>query len=154
MKIRSSVQAVIIRENKLLTVKKYDYNQYMNILPGGGQEPGEPLKDAVVRECLEELGVHVDVKELLFVSEYIGKNHEHSQWDSEVHVVVHLFACTLQDGILTFKGTNPDPDQVGVEWIPLDELTNSNFRPKALIPHLFMYEKHGAIKSLYIGDMA
>ncbi|CAI8897734.1 MULTISPECIES: hypothetical protein [Bacillus] len=24
----------------------------MNILPGGGQKPGETLKEAVVRECL------------------------------------------------------------------------------------------------------
>lgn len=77
IKIRSSVQTVIISENKVLSVKKFDYNKFMNILPGGGQEPGETLKDAVICECLEEIGVKVKVKELLFVSEYIGKNHEH-----------------------------------------------------------------------------
>ncbi|WP_246521350.1 NUDIX domain-containing protein [Ornithinibacillus massiliensis] len=68
MKIRSSVQAIIINEGKLLTVKKYDYNKFMNILPGGGQEPGETLKEAVIRECREEIGVKVEVNELLFVS--------------------------------------------------------------------------------------
>lgn len=73
MKIRSSVQAIIIHEGKLLTLKKYDYNKFMNILPGGGQEPGETLKEAVIRECREEIGVKVEVNELLFVSEYIGK---------------------------------------------------------------------------------
>ncbi|MGN7942531.1 NUDIX domain-containing protein [Virgibacillus sp. 6R] len=88
----------------------------MNILSGGSQEPGETLKDADIRECLEEVGVKVKVKELLFVSEYIGKNHEHSQWDSEVHVVTHLFACTPQFNQSTIvKGTAPDPDQIGNE---------------------------------------
>ncbi|MFS0881385.1 hypothetical protein CHH83_26140 [Bacillus sp. 7586-K] len=88
----------------------------MNILSGGSQEPGETLKDADIRECLEEVGVKVKVKELLFVSEYIGKNHEHSQWDSEVHVVTHLFACTPQFNQSTIdKGTAPDPDLIGNE---------------------------------------
>lgn len=154
MNIRSSVQAIIINEGKLLTIKKYDYNKFMNILPGGGQEPGETLKEAVIRECREEIGVEVEVNELLFVSEYIGKNHEHAQWDSETHVVVHLFSCTPPSDLSKIgKGIEPDPDQIGIEWIRLDELSNSNFYPKAMIPILLKYETEDEIIATYVGDM-
>lgn len=76
MKLRSSVQAVVVKDQKILTVKKIAYNnKTMYILPGGGQDLGETLEEAVTRECLEETGVMVEANELLYVSEYIGKNH-------------------------------------------------------------------------------
>lgn len=154
MKIRSSVQAVIIRENQILTIKKYDYNKFMNILPGGGQEPGETLKEAVVRECLEETGLKVQAGELLFVSEYIGKNHEHAEWDSNVHVVVHLFECLYPDDDSSFgKGTEFDPDQLGFEWLPLENLQNTNLYPKAIIPFLTEYGLRNRKSVTYVGDM-
>lgn len=154
LKIRSSVQAIIIHEGKLLTLKKYDYNKFMNILPGGGQEPGETLKEAVIRECREEIGVKVEVNELLFVSEYIGKNHEHAQWDSKTHVVVHLFSCTVPSDLDKIgENIEPDPDQIGIEWIPMKELSNSDFYPKAMIPILLKYETEGDVIATYVGDM-
>lgn len=154
MKIRSSVQAVIIRENQILTIKKYDYNKFMSILPGGGQEPGETLKEAVVRECLEETGLKVQAGELLFVSEYIGKNHEHAEWDRNVHVVVHLFECLYPDDDGFFgKGTKFDPDQLGLEWLPLEDLQNTNLYPKAIIPFLTEYGLRKKKKVTYVGDM-
>jgi hypothetical protein len=104
IKIRSSVQAVVIKNRKILCVKKYAYNKLMYILPGGGQVHGETLKEAVIRECLEETGIQVEAKELLYVQEYIGKNHEHAKWDS--HILSYLsavkhFASKIIQFILT-----------------------------------------------------
>jgi len=63
MKVRSGVKGIVIRNNKLLTIKKYDQlfgTDYT--LPGGGQEHGENLIDALKREFLEEVGCHIEVQ--------------------------------------------------------------------------------------------
>lgn len=155
MKIRSSVQGVIIKDHKILTVKKIAYNnKTMYILPGGGQEHGETLKKAVVRECLEETGVNVKAKELLFVSEYIGKNHQHAELDSDVHVVVHCFACSIIDESGFGKGIETDPEQVAIEWLPLEKLASYEFYPNALIPRLINYGiRNEEDRRVYLGDM-
>ena len=128
MRIRSSVQAIVVKDDKILTVKKVAYdNKTMYILPGGGQEHGETLKEAVVRECLEETGLLVEAEKLLYVSEYIGKNHQHANWDSHVHVVGHLFLCKIVDESCFNKGIEPDSEQVALEWLPLKALSNYPF---------------------------
>ncbi len=153
MQIRSSVQAVIIKNEKILTVKKVAYdNKIMYILPGGGQEHGETLKEAVVRKCLEESGLQVEAKELLHVSEYIGKNHQHAEWDSHIHVVVHHFLCSIKDESGFNKGVETDPEQVALEWLPLGELSSYPFYPSKIIPHL-INDIHHAKTQVYVGDM-
>lgn len=153
MKIRSSVQAVIVRGDKILTVKKIAYeNKTMYMLPGGGQEHGETLVEAVIRECLEETGLNVEANELLYVWEYIGKNHQHAKWDSHVHVVVHLFRCTIIDDRGFSKGTDADPEQVSLVWLPLGELSSYEFYPKEFIPHL-INSIRSDVTQVYIGDM-
>ncbi|WP_026909290.1 NUDIX domain-containing protein [Paucisalibacillus globulus] len=153
MEIRSSVQAVIVKREKILTVKKVTYdNKTMYILPGGGQEHGETLKEAVVRECKEETGLLVEAKELLYVSEYIGKNHEHAEWDSHIHVVVHLFLCSIIDESAFNKGIETDPEQVALEWLPLEKLSTYEFYPYKIIPHLTNGISNKKTQ-VYVGDM-
>ena len=68
MLIRNSAKAIIIVDNKLL-VNKMNDGEMFYLLPGGGQNPGELLSDALERECIEELRYHIRVNELLFVRE-------------------------------------------------------------------------------------
>ncbi len=88
---RVGVKAIIIQDGQLLTVKKHDDRGPLYNFPGGGHETGETLVQAVRREVREETGQEVHVGRLLFVREYIGKNHEHAETDADVHVVDHLF---------------------------------------------------------------
>lgn len=56
MLIRNSTKAIIIRDRCLLVIAYKDEGGPYFALPGGGQEPGETIADAVRRECREELG--------------------------------------------------------------------------------------------------
>lgn len=58
------VSAVVVRntDGALLTVRKRGTERFM--LPGGKPEPGESAQQAAVRECAEEVGLHIDVARL------------------------------------------------------------------------------------------
>lgn len=66
MGIRNSAKAIVVKEGKLLTIKMHENGGTYYILPGGGQEHGENLHQALERECKEELGAEVEIRELLF----------------------------------------------------------------------------------------
>ncbi|NNG38747.1 NUDIX domain-containing protein [Flexivirga sp. ID2601S] len=54
--------AVLVRNDRVLMTHRHPAREaYPDrwALPGGHVEPGESSRDAVVRECLEELGIHV-----------------------------------------------------------------------------------------------
>ena len=96
MAIRNSAKAVIIQDNKLLAIKKEDKDGYYFILPGGGQEHGENLHETLKRECIEEIGEEIEIKDLILFREYIGRNHEYSASDFQVHKMEFMFLSTLR----------------------------------------------------------
>lgn len=148
--IRNSAKAVIVQDGRLLVIRLEDQYGDAYVFPGGGQEKGEELKDAVARECLEEIGQAVDVGELLHIREYIGKNHEFAEWDADVHQVEFYFECRMIDPKATiFEGSNPDDHQVAVEWIPLEELSKVRLYPKT-IGELLLDQ---ASSRIYLGDL-
>ena len=132
--IRNSAKAMIVEGDRILCIKMKDDEGFYYILPGGGQEAGEPLLDALKRECGEELSIDVTVHDLRFVREYIGKNHEFAEFDADVHQVEFMFSCTLKQDSEIKNGTNPDKGQVGFEWLSLDRLEDYRLYPKVLRP--------------------
>lgn len=154
---RNSTKAIIVQDGKLLAIKYYDrWSDSAEIyfgLPGGGQEYGEALEQALMRECQEEINVAVEVKELVFVREYIGKNHNPEN-HSHIHQVDFLFRCTILAGEPGI-GHVPDDAQVGVVWLALAELENTNFYPhgmRKLLASLLSSESLPA-HPVYVGDI-
>ena len=131
--LKNSAKAIIVRDGYLLvTVNRHDNGEEFYILPGGGQNFGETLHQALQRECIEEIGTNVDIRELIFVREYIGKHHEFAHFDGHVHQVEFMFLCTLTEDPFTRQGTLPDPKQFGVKWLLLTELETAPFYPAVL----------------------
>jgi len=148
--IRNSAKAVIVQDARLLVIRLEDQYGTAYVFPGGGQEKGEELKDAVARECLEEIGQAVNVGELLHIREYIGKNHEFAEWDTDIHQVEFYFACSLIDPeAIIFEGSNPDDHQVAVEWIALEDLSQIRLYPKTIGELLLKSDS----SSIYLGDL-
>ncbi len=112
-RIRNSAKALIIKDKKVLLIKIRDGEYEYYVLPGGGQETDELLKDTVCREVLEEVGLKVECKDLIFVAE--------GTRDETFHRVDFVFLCELVEGAesVDFQG---DSAQIGIEWVKIDEL--------------------------------
>lgn len=131
--IRTSAKAIIVRDQHLLVNHMHDERGNWFCLPGGGQEPGETILEALIRECREEINCLVEASSLRFIREYIGRNHPfHAERNKNVHQVEFMFECALAPGEEPEVGSVPDDDQIGVSWVPVDSLSEIRLFPSRL----------------------
>lgn len=152
MNIRNSAKGIIIKGNRVLLTKNQDKEGFFYLCPGGGQEHGETLHNALRRECIEEVGYDINVEELLHIRGYIGKNHEYSAFDYDVHQVEYYFTCELRDNVNYKESINPDKHQIGIEWVDVTELMQYRLYPKEIRTYIvkhFNKEK----SPVYLGDL-
>ncbi len=149
--VRTSAKAVIIRDGSLLAVKNHSDGMDWYILPGGGQRHGENLTDALKRECLEEIAIPVHPGDILFVRDYISRNHEFAREDGDAHQVEFMFHCTIEDGAEPAMGPGADKWQTGVAWLPLNRLSEYALYPKQL--KNVLKEGLPGIHPVYLGDI-
>lgn len=89
-------------------------------LPGGRQVPGELLTETILREVLEETGVHVAPREVAYVSESYDRDRHYLN----VTFAVEIVAAPVGSGSgerVTVDGGAAD-HIVAVEWVPLEEV--------------------------------
>lgn len=149
--IRNSIKAIIIKDNRILCTKNKDHLGIFYLLPGGGQRPGELMKETLKRECREEIGADIKMGDLIYVREYIGKNHEFSEHEQNVHQIEYMFECELKEENVQKKAISPDQWQIGIEWINLDQFFNYRFYPKELTK--FIKGKGKFFGKTYLGDI-
>ena len=141
-KIRNSAKALIIKDGKMAVTKISDSKEWWYIMPGGGQNSGETLPQAVCREVEEELGIRIECKDLLFVIEGVSSE--------KFHRVDLVFACEfieeLPDAVLY-----GDTNQVGIEWIDISTLNLQPLYPSKLRRQIMNYYEGKAYK-VYLGN--
>ncbi len=151
--IRNAAKAIIIRDNHLLVISKRDSQGMWYLLPGGGQKHGETLKQALQRECLEEIGTKVEIGQLIFVREFIGRNHLGNipvdDWIKKYHAIDFIFACQIPDNYIIQNGILPDEGQEKVEWLPIANLNKYRLFPSPL-KQLLMNQINNDV---YLGDV-
>ena len=150
-KVRNSAKAVIIRDGKLLVIVKRDQDGPYAVLPGGGQEWGETLPDALMRECQEEIGAEVKVRKLLFIREYRSDRHEFAETSPDVHQVEFYFKCKVSKDYEPSQGHLPDNGQEEVRWVSLDQLDDIHLYPRTICSVLTDL-KH-SVYPFYLGDI-
>jgi 8-oxo-dGTP diphosphatase len=150
--VRVSAKAIIIAGGKILLLKHEDKDGDWYSLPGGGQENGETLIGALMRECQEEINATVEVNDILFIRDYIGKNHEFKdEEEPDTHQVEIMFECSITNTYLPVAGANPDSTQKEVLWVDLDKLSNLRFYPKQMVKVLQSISTSQS--GIYLGDI-
>ncbi|MGZ8734603.1 MAG: NUDIX hydrolase [Acidimicrobiia bacterium] len=109
-----AVGGVAVREDELLLVRRgHGPAAGTWSLPGGRVEFGEDLREALVREMLEETGLEIVVEQFLGWVERIGDDLE------PYHFVILDFRVHVFDPDAT---PTPGDDAAEVRWVPVAEL--------------------------------
>ena len=150
--IRNSAKAIIIEDDRILLTRNRNNAGEFYLLPGGGQRHGESLAEALVRECMEEIGVRVSVGNLLLVRDYISAHHEFASEDADAHQVEFMFRCHIAEGE-AHVGRIPDVWQTGVEWVPVSKLDDLPLYPAAIVEPLQRIARDESPEACYLGDV-
>lgn len=146
--IRNAARALIVRDDRILLLRKQGYSDGERFaLPGGGQDPGETLRQALLRECEEEIGTRVLVHDLIHVADYFKVRD--TDPPSTRHLVEFLFSCEVPDDYVPMNGAHPDEHQVGVVWARLDALPDMPLFPRTL--GVFLGQRVAAAANIYMG---
>lgn len=89
--MRIRVAGILISGEGVLLIAHKKNDDIYWLLPGGGVDYGETLKEALEREFAEELNIHVAVNDLAFISDSIDPA-------GNRHVVNICFLCEYKSG--------------------------------------------------------
>jgi len=146
--IRNAVRAVITQDDAvLLQLKIDDDGTERYALPGGAQEHGEHLTEALQRECEEEIGTRVEVIDLLYVGDYFKPRPTSPPTTRQL--LEFLFACSVDPDYQPRNGPRPDKHQVDVVWVPFSQLAEINLVPGGYIELL----RNQKLPRVYVGQI-
>lgn len=129
MKRRMAARALVLAKGKILFSKCQDNEGIFYTLPGGGIEKNELAKETAFRECLEETGYAVLVKELVLTKEFIKKMPHIPAWNDGIHQIELVFKCQIDTSIPKQEASHQDVYQISLEWIALSELHKHRIYP-------------------------
>ena len=123
------VVAAIITDGSRIFATQRGYGEYKDgwEFPGGKIEPGEPSRDALVREIREELAADIVVGDLLTTVEYDYP---------DFHLSMDCFRATLAEGssmdLLEHEAAKwlTEEELDSVDWLPADVLVVEAIRDR------------------------
>ncbi len=112
--IVTSVVAVIVDDEERVLLTRRNVPPFKNlwVMPGGKIDLGEPILDALKREVREEVGIEVDVDDLIDVFEHVTPG------EDRYHFVIIYYLCRP----LSCRVVQNEEEVSEVAWAPLDGL--------------------------------
>jgi 8-oxo-dGTP diphosphatase len=112
--IVTSVVAVIVDEEERVLLTKRNVPPFKNlwVMPGGKIDLGEPMLDALKREVREEVGIEVDVDDLIDVFEHVTPG------EDRYHFVIIYYLCRP----LSCRIVQNEDEVSEVAWVRFDNL--------------------------------
>ena len=124
---RIAAGAIVFSDGKVLLVRYPDENggSYL-VAPGGRAEEGETVSDAAVRETLEETGVAVAVRKVLFIEDLLCRRFKMCKvW----------FLCDVVGGEPQATDAAREEGIVEARWHSRAELESETVFPPILTQH-------------------
>lgn len=122
---------VLIEQDKVALIRREKNERVYYVFPGGKQEIGETIEQCAKRETFEELGVEVDIGELLTTVPFNG-----TQYYFFAKIIGGQFGTGQAEEFLEADGGTYLP-----LWVPISELDGKTVIPhevvRALKHHLF-----------------
>lgn len=122
------VRAIIVEDNKILLMHRVKDGQEYWVFPGGGIEEIDISPEiALERECQEELGVKVKVKDLFFEEPSLDQK---SFGQMQFYYLCQIISGEIGTGV--GPEFNRDVSQYGtykVEWLPITEIKDKIVYP-------------------------
>ncbi|PGM63296.1 DNA mismatch repair protein MutT [Bacillus cereus] len=126
---RNRGAAIIIQEGKIALIKRVRESEMYFVFPGGGIEEGETPEEATKGEVYEELGIHIQVNNLIAKVEYKG-----TEYYYDAYVTGGVFGSgNGEEFELKDRGS-----YIPV-WMPIKELLNINIKPYDVAKSVFDY---------------
>jgi ADP-ribose pyrophosphatase YjhB (NUDIX family) len=123
MEFRVRVSALVFDGESILLVRHGNYW----VLPGGGLELGETVKECVERELLEETKLEVGFGRIVFIGDFIQEDR---------HYLDVFVLCSRERGML-MKGD--DPKVKDVKFVPLEELRLLDVKPPLIVEKIIAH---------------
>lgn len=134
--------ALILHDAKVLLVKCEQYDCYYSV--GGAVLHNESSEEAVLRECFEETGNHLEIERLVYIQERFFS------LDGMTHHEVTFFYLMKDMNLEIAEGSHTDQSNEHLHWVPLKDLCKYLVAPPFLkeallnlpneITHIVVYE--------------
>jgi len=143
MRTNKRAVGIILKDNKILLMRRVRNGRHYIVFPGGGVEEGESVEEALVREMNEEFCIDVKIDSFLYEMK-IGENPADPGRSSHYYIIKEFTGDPVLGG--EEKDRMSENDQFYPHWIDLKDIEKTeNLYPEVARKFLVDYLKKQSV---------